>query len=65
MHILPGSLTTLECLFNKTTHHHLNECDKTEAHHTLCFDRSNDEVVTSQVSTWVLLDRGAGDRSGS
>ena len=36
------------------------DCDKTEAHHTLCFDSYNDdEVATSQVSTWVLLDRGA------
>ena len=36
------------------------DCDKTEAHHTLCFDSYNDdEVATSPVSTWVLLDRGA------
>ena len=42
------------------------ECDKTEAHHTLCFDSYNDdEVDTSRVSTWVLLDRGAGNMSGS
>ena len=37
-----------------------NKAHQTEAHNTLCFDSYNDdEVATSQVSTWVLLDRGA------
>jgi hypothetical protein len=41
------------------------ECDKTEAHHTLCFDSYNDdEVATSPIGTWILLDRGAGDMLG-
>ena len=40
------------------------ECDKTEAHHTLCFDSYNDEEVpNSPISTWILLDRRAGDTS--
>ena len=42
------------------------ECDKTEAHHTLCFDSYNDdEVATSQIGMWVLLDRSAGDTTGT
>jgi len=42
------------------------DCDKTEAHHTLCFNSyNNDEVSTSQVSTWVLLDRGADATPGT
>jgi hypothetical protein len=41
------------------------ECDKTEAHHTLCFDSYNDdEVATSPIGTWILLDRTADDTSG-
>ena len=41
------------------------ECDKTEAHHTLCFDSYNDdEVATSPIGMWILLDRTADDTSG-
>jgi hypothetical protein len=42
-----------------------HECDKTEAHHTLCFNSyDDDEVATSPIGTWILLERGAGDTSG-
>ena len=41
------------------------ECEKTEAHHTLCFDSYNDdEVATSPIGTWILLDRTTDDTSG-
>ena len=41
------------------------ECDQTEAHHTLCFDSYNDdEVATSPIGTWILLDRTTDDTSG-
>ena len=70
----PGTLTMLECRFNKTTHHvkrhkipkgYANfvvyyECDRTEAQHCLCFDSYNDDEAEHSPITWVLLDQVPG-----